>query len=75
MFSTLKQWNSLAMFEKEEDKRMARIQLHIIAFNCFLSLLVLIINLTHTQENILVFIVQYITVKLLQKKELPNLKP
>ena len=56
MFSILKQWNSLAMFEKEEDKRMARIQLHIIAFNCFLSLLVLIINLIIWQDEPLTII-------------------
>lgn len=44
MFSKLKQWNLLALYEKEEDWRMARIQLNIITFNCLLSLLVLFIN-------------------------------
>ena len=44
MFSKLKQWNLLAMYEKEEERRMARIQLSIIAVSSFLSLLVLFIN-------------------------------
>lgn len=56
MFLKLKQWNLLAMYEKEEDRRMAHIQLSIIAFNCFLSLLVLIINLIIWQDKPLTMI-------------------
>jgi len=51
VFSKLKQWDLLAIYEKEEDRRMARVQLNIIAFNCFLSLLVLLINLTIWQDE------------------------
>ena len=51
MLLKLKQWVSLNMFEKEEDRRMARILLSIILICWLVSLVVLFIDLIWWEKN------------------------
>jgi len=51
VFLKLKQRGLLAAYENEEDRRMARIQLSIIAFNCFFSTIVFFINLATWEDG------------------------
>ena len=54
MFSKLKQWVSLDMFEKGEEKRMARILLSIILICWLASLLVLLIDLIWWEKKLVI---------------------
>ncbi len=75
MLSKLKQRVSLSMFEKEEDRRMARIQLIVILISWFASLLVLFVDLIWWRQGlvtplILGGILQLIPLSLLLQKKL-----
>ena len=75
MFSKLKQWVSLDMFEKGEEKRMARILLSIILICWLASLLVLLIDLIWWEKKLVISLIigsilQLIPFGLLLRKKL-----
>jgi diguanylate cyclase (GGDEF)-like protein/PAS domain S-box-containing protein len=57
MVSRLKQWATFAHFEREEDRRMARIQLSMIVFFWGFGLFTLIINFLSWQNSFLTSII------------------
>jgi len=75
VFSKLKQWFSLDMFEKGEEKRMARILLSIILICWLASLLVLLIDLIWWEKKLVISLIigsilQLIPFGLLLRKKL-----